>query len=178
MKLLKWSLGSLMLVGVLFVVGGLLLPARTHVERSVLVERPAADVFRTLNSFQRFNEWSPWFAADPQAKYSYDGPGEGVGARMAWSGNRAVGSGSQEIIESHASDRIVVALDFGGSMATATYRLVAQGDATQVTWSFDTDHGFNPLERWFGLMFEQMIGNDYESGLARLKTMLEQPGTR
>lgn len=175
MKILKWTLGSLMLLGALLALGGLLLPAQTHVERSVRIERPVAEVFRTLNSFQQFNEWSPWFAADPQARYSYEGPDEGVGARMAWSGNRAVGSGSQEIVESHAPDRIVVVLDFGGSAAKATYRLAGEGGSTRLTWSFDTEHGFNPLDRWFGLIFERMIGRDYERGLARLKTMMEQP---
>jgi hypothetical protein len=40
-------------------------------------------------------------------------------------GNSSIGSGSQEIIESMTDGRIVNALDFGGSRATARYRLVA-----------------------------------------------------
>ncbi len=179
MKFLKWSLGILVLAGIAFVAGGLLLPATTHVERSIVIDRPQADVFRALNSFQRFNEWSPWFAADPQARYRFEGPKEGVGARMAWTGNRAVGSGSQAIIESRAPEEIAVALDFGGSLARARYVLASEGPAvTRVTWHFQSDHGFNPLDRWFGLLFEKMIGGDYERGLARLKSVLEAPPAR
>lgn len=175
MKLLKWTLAMLALLGVVLVGGSLLLPAQTQVERSVLIERPQAEVFATLNSFRRFNEWSPWFAADPDAKYEYTGPAAGVGAGMQWSGNRAVGSGSQKILESVPNQKVVVALEFGGSAATATYALTPEGAATRVSWRFESQHGYNPLNRWMGLLFDKMIGGDFERGLAALKHVLEQP---
>ncbi|GGD43541.1 SRPBCC family protein [Pseudoxanthomonas indica] len=177
MKFLKWTLALLALLGVVLVGGSLVLPADTRVERSVLIERPTAEVFATLNSFRRFNEWSPWFGADPQAKYEYTGPAEGVGAGMQWSGNRAVGSGSQKILESQPNQKIVVALDFGGSAATATYLLSPEGSGTRVTWRFETRHGYNPLNRWMGLLFEKMIGGDFERGLGSLKHLLERPSS-
>lgn len=180
MKLLKWVLAALALLGVLFVGGSLLLPATSHVERSIVIQRPPAEVFATLNSFRRFNEWSPWAAADPQASYRYEGPAEGVGARMSWSGNQAIGTGSQRIVESRTPQHVKVALEFGGTSSIATYRLTPEdgGAATRVDWSFDTGHGFNPLARWFGLLFDRMIGGDYERGLARLKQILEAPPAR
>lgn len=174
MKLLKWLLAILVVLGVVLVGGGLLLPASSHLERSVIIERPQADVFATLNSFQRFNEWSPWFDLDPGAKYTYSGPVAGVGAKMAWAGNSSIGSGSQEIIDSVPDDRIVNSLDFGGSQATAGYRLTTEGSGTLVTWSMDSAHGYNPVNRWFGaFLLDDMIGKDYEKGLAKLKVMLE-----
>lgn len=179
MKLLKWVLGLLIVLGVVLVAGSLLLPARSHVERSITIQRPPAEVFATLNSFRRFNEWSPWFAADPQAKYTYEGPAEGVGASMRWSGNQAVGTGSQRITGSRAPEQVIVALDFGGHPSVATYTLVAEGgNATRLTWAFDTEHGYNPISRWFGLLFDRMIGADYERGLGQLKTVLEQAPAR
>lgn len=174
MKLLKWLLTILVVLGVVLVGGGLLLPANSHLERSVTIEQPPAAVFATLDSFQRFNEWSPWFDLDPGAKYTYSGPVAGVGAKMAWVGNSAVGSGSQEIIESTPDGRIVNALDFGGSQATASYRLVAEGSGTRVTWSMDSAHGYNPVNRWFGaFLLDSVVGKDYEKGLAKLKAVLE-----
>ena len=174
MKLLKWLLWLIVGLGVLVVGGGLLCPATSHMERSTTIERPPAEVFATLNSFQRFNEWSPWFAMDPTAKYVHGGPASGVGARMAWVGISSVGSGSQEIIESVPDSRIVVALDFGGSQAKAAYQLTPAGNGTQVTWMLDSEHGYNPINRLFGaLLLERMVGKDYENGLAKLKTVLE-----
>ena len=173
MRLLKWLLAALVLLGVLLM-GGLLLPANSHLQRSVVIERPPAEIFATLNSFQRFNEWSPWFDLDPSAKYTYSGPIAGVGAKMAWVGNSAVGSGSQEIIESVPGDRILNALDFGGSQAVAGYRLTAEGSGTRVSWSMDSAHGYNPVKRWFGaLLLDSVVGKDYEKGLAKLKVVLE-----
>lgn len=174
MKLPKWLLWLTVGLGVLVVGGGLLCPATSHMERSTTIKRSPAEVFATLNSFQRFNEWSPWFVMDPTAKYTYAGPASGVGAKLAWVGNSAVGSGSQEIVGSVPDRRIVVALDFGGSQAKATYELAPAGDGTRVTWMLDSEHGYNPLNRLFGaLLLERMVGKDYESGLAKLKTVLE-----
>jgi hypothetical protein len=94
MKILKWLLGAAVVLAVLVGGGGLLFPSTSHVERSTVIQRPPAEVFTTLNSFARFNEWSPWFEIDPTAKYTYSGPASGVGARMAWVGNSS-GTGTR-----------------------------------------------------------------------------------
>lgn len=174
MKILKWLLWAIVVLVLVIGGGGLLLPATSHLERSVALQRSQADVFTTLNSFQRFNEWSPWFEIDPNAKYTYAGPASGVGAKMAWVGNSSVGSGSQEIIESVPNGKIVNALDFGGSQAKATYQLVPEGSGTRLTWTLDSEHGYNPINRWFGaVLLERLVGKDYEKGLAKLKAVLE-----
>ena len=174
MKILKWLLWAVVVLAVLIGGGGLLFPATSHLERSILVQRPPAEVFTTLNSFARFNEWSPWFEIDPTAKYTYGGPASGVGAKMAWVGNSSVGSGSQEIIESVPVGKIVNALDFGGSKAKATFQLTPDGNGTRVIWSLDSEHGYNPINRLFGaFLLDGMVGKDYEKGLAKLKGVLE-----
>lgn len=178
MKFIKWVLAAFAVLGLIFVAASLLLPSTTHVERSVVIERSPDHVFATLDSFERFSAWSPWAEYDPQAKYTFEGPARGVGARMRWAGNRAVGSGSQEITASDPQRRIMVALDFDGSQAQATYLLAPEGEGTRVTWAFDSTHGFNPFKRWLGLLFDRMIGADYEKGLSRLKAMLEQDTPR
>ena len=98
---------------------------------------------------------------------------------MAWVGNRSVGSGSQEVIDSVPDDRIVNVLDFGGSQVTAGYRLEAQGIGTRVTWGMDSTHGYTPVNRWFGaFLLDGMVGKDYERGLAKLKVLLESDSRR
>lgn len=174
MRILKWLLWVMVALAALIGGGGLLLPANSHLERSTVIERPPAEVFATLNSFGRFNQWSPWFEIDPSAKYTYSGPASGVGAKLSWVGNSSVGSGSQEIIESVPEGRIVSALDFGGSQAKATFQLTPDGNGTRVTWSLDSEHGYNPINRLFGaFMLDDMVGKDYEKGLAKLKDLLE-----
>ena len=176
MRMLKiLGLGILVLI-VLFVGIGLMLPRQVKIERSITIDRPAATVFAVLNGFKRFNEWSPWAAKDPAAQYTFTGPTFGAGAKLSWEGDpKTVGSGSQAIRLSVPYSRIGVDLDFDGQgKGKADFALSPEGSGTRVVWSFDTDLGMSPLSRWFGLMFESMIGPDYEQGLARLKELVEQ----
>ena len=174
MKILKGLLWVMAALVVLVGGGGLLLPAHSHLERSMTLSQPQAEVYTALNSFQRFNEWSPWFEMDPSARYTYTGPASGVGAKMAWVGNSSVGSGSQEILESVPNAKIVNALDFGGSQAKAAFLLAPEGNGTRLTWTMESDHGYNPINRLFGaFLLERVVGNDYERGLAKLKAVLE-----
>lgn len=173
MKLLKGLLVWVVVLALVYAVGGFLLPSSTHVERSVVIQRPPADVFALLNAYPRFNEWSPWYEREPTARYDYSGPASGVGSTMTWEGEH-VGKGRQSITESVPNQRIVVALDFDGQPASATYVLTPDGTSgTRVTWSFDSVHGHDLTARWFGLLFEKMVGGDYEKGLAKLKAVLE-----
>ncbi len=163
------------LIGLVVVVG-LLLPASVHVERSVVVGVPQQQVYDAVNSFESFNDWSPWATLDPNTRYEFSGPRAGVGARMNWaSEDPAVGVGSQEIIEATAPTLVRVRLKFEGQDdALSFYRLEALETGTKITWGFDAEFGNNLIGRWFGaLMFDSMIGSDYQKGLDKLKTLLE-----
>ena len=154
MAVVKGLFYFLLTVVVLAVVCGyLLLPAKTHVERTSEIDAPPQAVYALINDFRRFNEWSPWAGIDPAASYRFQGPERGLGAKMSWSSeNRQVGSGSQEIIADEPYRRLAVALDFGDmGEAVAHYRLEPLDDGTRITWSFDADHGSHLLRRFFGL---------------------------
>jgi uncharacterized protein YndB with AHSA1/START domain len=172
---MPWLKRLLLVLGVLalvFVVGGLLLPDRVEVERSIHIERPPAQVFAALNGFARFNEWSPWADYDTTARYDLSGPPTGVGARMEWSGEK--GTGAQQILLVIPDELIAVDLDFGtDGTAEARYLLVPEDGGTRTIWQLRSEFGGSLTMRWFGLMFERMIGPDYERGLANLKRLLE-----
>ena len=169
---LKGLLYLVVLLAVVFVIGGFLLPARTHVERSITIERPPGEVHAILDSYKRFNEWSPWYDIEPTAKYSYSGPESGVGATMNWEGAK-VGKGSQRITESVPQLKVVNTMDLDGNVALGTFSLQAQGTGTRVTWALDSEHGNNLVSRWFGLLLDSMVGKDYDKGLAKLKAVVE-----
>lgn len=154
---------------------GLLLPRTAHVERSVVIDAPPAMVFTVLNGFGQFNRWSPWADIDPNAATTYEGPRTGPGARMSWSGNAEVGTGSQEILESTPYSAIALRLTFGDFAGDfrSSYRLAVEGAGTRVTWGFDADYGGSILGRYFGLLSESMLGPDYEKGLGRLEAFVE-----
>ena len=167
---------------VIFIISGLFLPASVHVERSIVIERPASTIFTILNSFNTFTSWSPWAERDPDAVYEISGPESGVGARLSWSGDpRLVGEGWQEITESIPWSSIRFKLDIIQQGKAETHFLISQSgaDETRVTWGFDANlvegQGFfgGLLARYFGLFFNQWIGKDYELGLINLKAYAE-----
>ena len=175
MRILKWVLGIVLALVVVFVVGGFLLPREVSVARSITIDAPPEEVFPHVNSLKAFNDWSPWTGRDPNMVPEFSGPDEGVGAVMAWeSKQRDVGSGRQEITASVPDERVETALDFGEmGTAEAAFVLVPVDDGTEVTWSFTGDMGSNPVGRWMGLMMDSWVGGDYETGLANLKARVE-----
>lgn len=178
---MKKLLIFLLVLAGLFVAGGLLLPTQVHVERSIVIERPAATVFTLVNGYRTFNQWSPWAGLDPDADFELRGPSTGVGARMEWSGDPAmVGTGWQEITSSTPYERVETQLDFGPQGRAESYFDIQEGPSrSHVTWGFDTDVTEGQgvvgalLGRYFGLMLDRWVGTDYEQGLAALKAYAE-----
>jgi len=176
---MHWVRRITLWVGLLLIVAiaaAYMLPRNVHVERSATIAAPRATVFTLLNSYKQFNRWSPWFELDPEARYTYEGPGAGVGAKLSWVGNeQTLGSGSQVITASEPYEKVAADVDFGqgGGPAKQVYTLTAEGAGTKVSWSMDVDLGMNPIGRYFGLGVEGMIGKDFEKGLALLKTFAE-----
>ena len=173
--MLKKILIGLAAAAALFALVGALLPQTAHVERAIVVQAPPATVFTVLNGFRQFDQWSPWAGIDPDAKTTFEGPAFGVGAKMNWAGNDAVGTGSQEIVESTPYRTVRLRLGFGDFPGTfaSSYTLQPGEGGTQVTWAFDADYGGSLLGRYFGLASDSMIGPDYDKGLGRLKQFAE-----
>ncbi len=173
-KIIKYlGLAIALLIAIAYI-----LPGKVHVQRQTVIQAAPADVFQLVNGFENFNQWSPWYERDPDGDYKIEGPATGVGARMIWASEKPdVGSGSQEIVESVEDKLVRTKLDFGDmGNADAFFEIEPEGEHTKLVWGFDTDLGLNPVSRYFGLMFDSWIGADYEHGLAKLKTLVEQQG--
>lgn len=175
MRFVKRAITFLFVIAVVFAAGGMLLPRNVNVTRSIQIDAPPEEVFPHVNSLKAAAEWSPWLALDPDVALTYEGPDEGVGAKLAWASDHPnVGTGSQEIIASDDNQRVETALDFGQmGTANATYVLEATSLGTQITWGLGVDMGFGPMGRWFGLMMDGQVGPDYETGLQNLKELVE-----
>lgn len=167
---------AIVLTIVVILLIGLFLPGggHGHVERSIIIERPPSHVFDVLNSFKRYNEWAPWAKKDPAASYTYEGPELGQGAIMTWSGNKQMGSGRWEIIESTPTSivKMIQHVD-GGRVGTVSYNIGSTDLGVKVTWAYDVELGGNPIERIRGRYLDSSIGGDYQYGLMRLKALIE-----
>lgn len=177
MRVFKYLFFALLfLIIAFFVYGYFFLPDKVQVSRSITIDRPAKMVFKTVNSMHTFNAWSPWADIDPNATYEFTGPAKSVGSKMAWQGNDEVGSGRQTIIESTPNSLVKTELYFDGQgddPAWATLQIKDLGDSSEIAWIFDADFNGNVLGRYFGLMMDDMLGPQYETGLNKLKALVE-----
>lgn len=151
-------------------------PSTFHYERSITVAAPPETVFAQVNDFHAWTGWSPYEKLDPQIKRSYAGPASGVGASYAWSGNQQVGEGRMTIERSDAASQIAIKLEFVKPLAAtnmAKFTFAKTADGTKVTWAMDGENGF--ISKAASLVFdlEKLVGDDFERGLAALKTQAE-----
>ena len=124
------------------------------------------------------NRTSPvveWLRALSASEHERCG-GPGVGADYKWEGNDKVGKGRMEMMESSPS-RVFIKLDFLQPFEahnTAEFTLEPQGDSTNVTWTMDGPAPFiSKLMQVFCSM-DSLVGKDFETGLANLKTAAEK----
>jgi uncharacterized protein YndB with AHSA1/START domain len=152
-------------------------PPTFSVRRATTIKAPPGKIFPLINDFHQWGSWSPYEHKDPAMKRSYSGAASGKGAVYAWNGNKNVGSGRMEIIDVSTPSKIVIKLDFFTPFEghnTAEFTMLPQGDGTNVTWLM---HGPAPLMSKVMQVFiniDNMIGKDFEVGLANLKMLAEQ----
>ena len=172
-----WKILIALVVIVVGLVGVITLqPARYRVSRSTTIAAPAPVVFAQVNDFHKWSAWSPWEKIDPAMKRTYEGPPAGVGASYAWVGSREVGEGRMTIVESRPSDLIHVKLEFvkpfaGTSVAEFTFK--PDGERTLVTWSMTGDKNFIAKAIHLVMSMDRMIGDQFDKGLAAMKTVAE-----
>lgn len=174
--MLKTILIGLAVVVVIFAAVVAMQPDDFSVTRSATMSAPPAAIFAQVNDLHKWEAWSPWAKLDPNAKSSYAGAPEGVGASMSWAGNMQVGEGTMTITKSQPSESIEFKLDFlkpmeGTNIAEFTFK--PEGNQTNVTWTMSGKRNF--IAKAMGLIFncEKMVGEQFEKGLGNLKAIVE-----
>lgn len=172
------------LIVVAVLIAGLLAYAATRpdsfrVQRSAILNAPPDRIAPLISDFHHWEAWSPWEKLDPAMQKTYSGAPAGKGAVYEWSGNSKAGAGRMEILDASPA-KVSIKLDFikpfeGHNLTDFT--LDPQPgfpSATRVNWDM---HGPSPyLSKLMGIFMnmDRLIGNDFEQGLANLKTVAEK----
>lgn len=152
-------------------------PDRFHVERSVQIAAPPENAFVHVNDFHGWSAWSPYEKLDPDMERSYEGAPSGVGAIYAWkSDTNEVGEGRMTILKSERPRSIVIELQFitpFPATNVVTFRFEPTAGGTRVTWAMDGTNTFMGKAVSLFMDFDQLVGSDFERGLASLKALAE-----
>jgi len=149
------------------------------VEREVVINQPKDKVFQYVKYLKNQNEFSKWANIDPNMTKTYQGIDGTVGFVSAWdSTNEEVGTGEQEIKAIDEGKRIDFELRFIKPFeATEPAYMITESidnNTTKVKWGF-SGHMDYPMNLMFLFMdFEQIIGDDLQTGLNNLKVIQEK----
>jgi uncharacterized protein YndB with AHSA1/START domain len=152
-------------------------PDTFRIQRSTKIKAPPEKIFTYLNDFQKAAAWSPYEKKDPAMKRTFSGAASGKGSVYAFEGNKEVGAGRIEIVESLPSRKVSLQLDMREPFQarnTVEYTLEPRGEATEVTWAM---YGAAPYLSKVICLFldmDKMVGRDFEAGLADLKAITER----
>jgi uncharacterized protein YndB with AHSA1/START domain len=152
-------------------------PDSFRVQRSASIKAPPEKIFSLINDYRNWPQWSPYETRDPAMKRTFSGAAAGKGAKYAWEGDRQVGSGEMEIIDTAPPRKVLIKLDFMKPFEAhnvAEFTLEPQGDTTNVTWAM---HGPVPLMAKVMHMvmdIDKMVGTDFAAGLANMKAAAEK----
>lgn len=149
------------------------------VEREITINKPKQEVFDYVKLLKNQDHYSKWATMDPNMKKTYRGTDGIVGFVSAWDSKiDSVGVGEQEIKKIVEGERIDFELRFIKPFeATEPAYMITEAaseNQTKVKWGF-SGHMDYPMNLMMLFMdFEKMIGDDLQTGLNNLKTVLEK----
>lgn len=147
--------------------------------REIIINKPKAAVFDYLKLLKNQNKWSVWGSMDHDMRMSYSGTDGTKGFISAWeSDDKNVGKGEQEILKIVDGERLDYEMRFLKPFKSTSWAYITittiSDKQTKVYWGFNGKMNFPSNLMLVFMNMEKMIGNDFENGLKKLKTILEK----
>ena len=179
MKILKKVLLAVLAIVAILLIAGLFVSKDMNAETAIIIAKPTTEVFDYIKHLKNQDNYSKWATMDPAMKKDYRGTDGTVGFVSAWDSEKSdVGKGEQEIKKIVDGERVDFELRFikpfesiaGAYMTTDSIA----PNQTKVKWGFSGKmaYPFNIMRLFIDP--EKAIGNDFATGLANLKAVLEK----
>jgi hypothetical protein len=179
MNILKKILFGILLIIALLLVIALFVKKEMSAEREIVINRPETAVFDYVKYLKNQNNYSKWGTMDPNMKQEYRGTDGTIGFVSAWDSKKDdVGKGEQEIIGIKQDDRIDYELRFIEPFASTAKAYMTteaiSANQTKVKWGFNGKMTYPMNIMRLFMDMDGMIGDDFQTGLNKLKTILEK----
>lgn len=176
-NLLKTGLAFLAIIGLLLITAKFVSEDITY-EKTIVINAPIDSVWQHTNSLTALEKWSYRPDYDPNIKTEISETDGIIGAKNTWeSDHKKLGKGSETITKIEAPNLLETDLKYYNSYNSDVkeyIKLTPEGLKTKVSWGFSMEisYPFNLLK--FALNMEEVIGRDFEIGLAKLRTLSER----
>jgi hypothetical protein len=150
-------------------------PADFRIQRSASIKAPPDRIAPLIVDFNRWSSWSPYEKLDPGMTRTLSGAASGKGAVYEWSGNNKAGRGRMQILDVSPST-VTIKLDFEKPFEahnTALFTLEPGAGGTTVTWAMEGARPFSHKLIGVFMNMDQLVGRDFETGLANMKSVSE-----
>lgn len=156
----------------------LFLKKEYHVQRETVINKNKSEVYQFLKYVKNQVAFSPWNELDPNMERTFTGTDGERGFTLRWeSDNKKIGVGEQEIESLIPENRINYKFRFYKPFKALNdhgyFQLSEIGEnKTKVVWGYDgkLDYPGNIVSLF--LNFDKMIGESFEKGLAKMKTVI------
>lgn len=163
------------IVGIL--VFAALKPDTFVVSRTTTIKAPPEKIFPLIDDYKNWGQWSPYEKVDPDMKRTFSGTPRGKGAIYEWQGNKNVGQGRMEILESSPLSRILIKLDFFSPFEAhnkAEFTISPTANGTNVTWAMRGPLPYMAKVMHTVFNMDRMVGGQFAEGLANMKAVAEK----
>jgi len=178
MKLLKKIILVIVAIIVIILVIALFVDRNYSVERNVIINKPIAEVFDYVRYLKNQDNFSKWAMMDPEMQKWYRGTDGQPGFVSAWkSEKKNVGAGEQEILRIEEDKRIDYELRFLEPFESTQQAYITttaiDSMQTRVAWGFNGHMAYPSNLMLLFMDFEEIVGDDFQTGLDKLKNELE-----
>ena len=178
MKFIRLFLFFILAVFIVCVALIFTLPAQQKIERSIVINAPAQNVYDLISKLEYFNKISAWGRQDSSLLYTLTGLDGSTGAITTWKGAPEIsGEGKIKIVSLIPNNKVEHHIEFmspGKGTAISIFNLIeTERSSTTITWIFykDTPRPWNIFNLFYSM--DKQMGKDFEDGLSAMKKMIE-----
>jgi uncharacterized protein YndB with AHSA1/START domain len=167
------GLGVITLVAILAIIS-ISLPRHIHLQRDIIINAPAEAAYEQISDLRNWPKWIPGNFMKSGIAMQYAGTPGNMESYNWISQRRGVAPGVVTITAAEPHKRLETKLEFDkGDKALSTFTLEETEDGTKLTWHFEKYIGDSPLRKFTGLLIDSTVGEEFEDGLANIKTQVE-----
>lgn len=168
-----------------FIIGGITFVAFLHawakkefdLSRTVVINRPKAEVYAFVRQLCNQKEWVPWFFQNKEVQLKVKGDDGKEGASAYWKGSKRLGEGIQRIVKIKEGKVIEVQILMLRPYKTLCLFYIGvkevEPEKTKLVWGLRGAHRFPATVFTLFHGMEKAFGANVEQGLKNLKRVLE-----
>jgi Polyketide cyclase / dehydrase and lipid transport len=149
-----------------------------HVERAGAIAAKPSVVFNQIADLHKMVQWIPWGQTDSSLQLAFSDTATGVNSWYSWhSTSKSIPPGEFRITNIIPDKRVDYVMHLKGiPVSTGSFILqpTTDGKNTWIKWTLNTQVGWTPWWKFYGLMMDKLVGPGMEQGLTHLKNICEK----